>query len=78
MVIDATAAVAIDFELPQEGVSLERVERALIEQTLKRTRGNVSRTAVMLGLSRGALRNKLASYRIDPHTYHGPVLVTKK
>ena len=78
MVIDATAAVAIDFELPEEGVSLERVERALIEQTLRRTRGNVSRTAVMLGLSRGALRNKLASYRIDPHTYHGPVLVTKK
>jgi DNA-binding NtrC family response regulator len=65
----------IDIDLPEDGVSLDRVERALIEETLKRTRGNVSRAAAMLRISRGALRNKLARHKIDPHSYRGRVLV---
>jgi transcriptional regulator with PAS, ATPase and Fis domain len=68
--------VSVELELPDGGVSLDRVEKALIEATLERTRGNVSKAAVMLGLSRGALRNKLARHDIDPRTFHGPLLVT--
>jgi len=67
----------IDISLPEGGVSLELVERKLIEATLALTRGNVSRAAAMLQLSRGALRNKLTRYDIDPRVYHGPVLVTQ-
>jgi len=75
-----TVAIAADdsviaIDLPENGVSLDRVERALIEETLKRTRGNVSRAADMLRISRGALRNKLTRYKIDPHAYRGRVLV---
>ena len=67
------SVIAID--LPEQGVSLDRVERALIEETLRRTRGNVSRAAEMLRISRGALRNKLTRHGIDPHTYRGRVLI---
>jgi len=66
---------SIDIELPPDGVSLDRVERALIEQTLKQTRGNVSRAAEMLRISRGALRNKLSRHKINPHAFRGRVLV---
>jgi two-component system, NtrC family, response regulator AtoC len=66
----------VDIDLPENGISLDAVERALIEKTLELTRGNVSRTAALLGLSRGALRNKLDRYNINPKKYHGPALIT--
>jgi DNA-binding NtrC family response regulator len=65
----------VHMKLPEEGVGLAVVERALIEKTLELTRGNVSRTAQMLGLSRGALRNKLARYNINAKKFHGPALI---
>ena len=70
-------STTVNVELPETGASLEAVEKALIEKTLELTRGNVSRSATMLGLSRGALRNKLARYNINPKSYHGPVLITR-
>jgi two-component system response regulator AtoC len=63
--------------LPDDGVSLDLLEQSVIESTLVRTRGNVSQAANMLHISRGALRNKLARYGIDPHAYHGRALATK-
>jgi transcriptional regulator with GAF, ATPase, and Fis domain len=48
------------FALPTEGVSLEAVERSLIEQALARTDGNKSQAARLLGLTRATLR-----YRIE-------------
>lgn len=65
----------IDIDLPAGGIALDRLERALIEKTLESTRGNVSRAAEMLGVSRGALRNKLARHRIDPRRFRRRVLV---
>ncbi len=59
----------IEMELPTGAVTLDEVERALIEATLKRTRGNVSRAAELMGTSRGALRNKLTRYKIDSHAF---------
>ena len=49
------------------------VERALIEETLRPTHGNVSRAADLLGLSRGALRNKITRHRIDSHDFARPL-----
>jgi DNA-binding NtrC family response regulator len=66
---------SIEIELPPDGVSLDRVERALIEQTLRQSHGNVSRAATMLRISRGALRNKLSRHKINPHAFRGRVLV---
>jgi DNA-binding NtrC family response regulator len=75
-----TATIAADdtvvnIDIPAGGISIDRVERALIEQTLRRTRGNVSQAATMLRISRGALRNKLSRHKIDPRTFRGRVLV---
>lgn len=65
----------IELELPTGIVTLDEVERALIEATLKRTRGNVSRAAELMGTSRGALRNKLTRYKIEARSFHRPPFV---
>jgi DNA-binding NtrC family response regulator len=67
----------IELELPPGLVTLDEVERALIEATLKRTRGNVSRAAELMGLSRGALRNRIERYAINPRVFARPPLVLK-
>ncbi|MEN0065119.1 MAG: sigma-54 dependent transcriptional regulator [Myxococcota bacterium] len=50
------------FDLPEEGIELEAVERGLIEQALERTEGNQSAAARLLGLTRYQLR-----YRVEKH-----------
>lgn len=50
---------AIDSEQP---VSLEEVERALIEQALRKTNGNVSAAARLLSIGREALRYRMAKF----------------
>jgi DNA-binding NtrC family response regulator len=44
------------------GVSLENMERKLLEMTLEATRGNRSRAAELLGVSLRTVRNKIRSY----------------
>jgi len=46
--------------LPEGGVVLEDVERELVRQALAQTKGNKSRAAELLGLTRATLR-----YRIE-------------
>jgi DNA-binding NtrC family response regulator len=51
---------------PERGLgelSLEEVERVLVEKALKRSGGNVSRAAAALGLSRGALYRRIEKLR---------------
>lgn len=72
IVIDDTL---VDVSIPDDGVSLDRVEKCLIEETLKRARGNVSKAAAMLRISRGALRNKLTRHGIDPLAFRARILV---
>lgn len=50
--------------LPQEGLSLEELEIALIKQALVRAGGNKSRAAELLGLTRHTLLYRLAKYKI--------------
>jgi len=50
------------FTLPQEGVTLEDVERSLVVQALERTGGNQTRAAALLGLHRDQIR-----YRVDKY-----------
>jgi len=62
----------VEIELPPGTVTLDELERAYIEAVLKRTRGNVSRAAELMGVSRGALRNKLTRYQIQPRAFSRP------
>ena len=50
------------FTLPEEGVDLEAVERGLLAQALRRTGGNQSAAARLLGISRYALRYRMEKY----------------
>lgn len=42
-----------------------QMDMGLLKVVLQRTRGNQSRAATMLGLSRGTLRKKMKKYLID-------------
>ena len=44
---------------------IERIERPLIELTLKKTRGNQIRAAQILGINRNTLRKKITDFRIE-------------
>jgi transcriptional regulator with PAS, ATPase and Fis domain len=61
--------------LPAGGVGLDVIERKVIEATLVQTRGNVLKASKLLGVSRGALRYKLAKHKIDPSALVKRVLV---
>ena len=56
----STSDPARTFTLPTEGLSLDELERSLVQQALARTHGNKSKAARLLGLSRATLR-----YRIE-------------
>ena len=48
-----------DFILPDDGISLEELEKSLIKQALEKTGGNKSAAARLLGLTRSKLRTRL-------------------
>ena len=64
-------AVTVDPEgrifvvLPPEGLSLELVEREFIRAALRQSKGNVSRAASLLRMSRDTLRYRVAKYELD-------------
>jgi len=51
--------------LPEEGVRLEDVERDLLRQALRRTRGNQTRASALVGLTRDTLRYRVAKLGLD-------------
>jgi DNA-binding NtrC family response regulator len=55
--------VAIDgIHIPPEGISLEKVEEALVKQALKMTGGNQTKAAKLLDISRDALRYRMQKF----------------
>ena len=48
--------------IPSEGISLEKVEEALVKQALKMTSGNQTRAAKLLDISRDALRYRMQKF----------------
>lgn len=53
------------FQLPEEGLNLEALEQDLIRQALDKARGNKSRAADLLGLTRHTLLYRLEKYGIN-------------
>ncbi len=60
---EAAAAAAI--ALPPGGVSLDEVERTLLQQALARSGGNKVQAAKLLGLTRNTLRYRLEKYALE-------------
>jgi DNA-binding NtrC family response regulator len=47
----------------------EEMERAFVEEGLRRNRGNVSRSSVEMGMDRRQLQNMIRKHRINPRDY---------
>lgn len=52
------------FFLPEDGLSLELLEKTLIEQAMETSHTNITQAAKLLGLSRDTLRYRLEKYEI--------------
>ncbi len=52
----------IDFKIPAGGIDIESVEKELIRQALDSTRGNQTRAAKLLNLSRDTLRYRMQKF----------------
>ncbi|MFH1762468.1 MAG: sigma-54 dependent transcriptional regulator, partial [bacterium] len=50
--------------IPENGLSLEEVEKNLIVQALKKTQGNKSKAAELLGISRRSIYSKMETHKI--------------
>ncbi len=55
-----------NLRIPPEGLSLEDVEKFLIRQALAMAKGNQSRAALLLKISRNTLRYRMEKYAIHP------------
>jgi DNA-binding NtrC family response regulator len=53
------------FDLPDEGVSLEQVERELVIQALQRTGWNHTKAAALLGLNRDQIRYRVEKFGLE-------------
>jgi transcriptional regulator with PAS, ATPase and Fis domain len=56
--------VTANFTLPEKGINLDNLEANLIHQALNRTKGNRTKSAILLGVSRDTL-----SYRMQKHGF---------
>jgi len=61
----ARAAAAPSMELPHEGVNLDALERELVTQALRRTAGNQTKAAALLGLNRDQIRYRIETFGLD-------------
>ena len=59
------SAAAATLELPEGGVNLETLERELVVQALRRTGGNQTRAAALLGLNRDQIRYRVEKFGLD-------------
>ena len=60
--VNGAGEAALPF--PPDGVNLEDVERSFVEQALGRSKGNKSRAARLLGLTRAQLYSRLEKYSL--------------
>jgi transcriptional regulator with PAS, ATPase and Fis domain len=57
--LSTTVNVTDEFVLPSEGMSLDEAEMSFVRQAIKRSAGNQTRAAELLGISRDQLRYRL-------------------
>jgi transcriptional regulator with PAS, ATPase and Fis domain len=62
----AAAGAGDDFELPAAGVDLEKLERSLVIQALKRSNGNQTKAGTFLGLNRDQIRYRIEKFGLTP------------
>ncbi len=65
----ADNAGAALLHIPDEGLSLEEVEERLLIESLKKTSGNQSRSAALLGLSLDTFRYRIKKFNLSPKNF---------
>jgi len=55
----------LQLEIPDEGISLEEVEKTLLKKALDKTGGNQTRAAQLLGIKRHALIYRMEKFQLD-------------
>ena len=63
--ITRRTAVTAQFHLPDEGISLDEVERQLLSQALERTGGNQTHAAQLLGINRDQVRYRIEKFGLQ-------------
>jgi transcriptional regulator with GAF, ATPase, and Fis domain len=61
-----TPAPSDPFTLPADGVNLDELERSLVVQALKRSGGNQTRAAALLGMNRDQIRYRIEKFGLTP------------
>ena len=59
-----------DFELPATGVDLEKLERSLLIQAMKRSGGNQTKAGALLGLNRDQIRYRVEKFGLNTTATH--------
>jgi transcriptional regulator with GAF, ATPase, and Fis domain len=67
-VIAARSFTAQTMELPHDGVNLDTLERELVVQALRRTGGNQTKAAALLGLNRDQIRYRIEKFGLEKTT----------
>ncbi|MGE0448199.1 MAG: sigma-54-dependent transcriptional regulator [Vicinamibacterales bacterium] len=60
--LTGSAGSSDEFELPATGVDLEKLERSLVVQALKRSGGNQTKAGTFLGLNRDQIRYRIEKF----------------
>jgi two-component system response regulator AtoC len=62
--LSRTVTAGDEFELPARGVDLEKLERSLVIQALKRSGGNQTRAGALLALNRDQIRYRIEKFSL--------------
>ena len=66
VVLTSAAGSPDGFELPANGVDLEQLERSMVIQALRRSGGNQTKAAALLGLNRDQIRYRIEKFSLTP------------
>jgi len=69
-VTSGVVSASDDFELPATGVDLEKLERSLVIQALKRSGGNQTKAGTFLGLNRDQIRYRIEKFGLTTTPTH--------
>jgi DNA-binding NtrC family response regulator len=67
----AAASAGDEFQLPASGVDLEKLERSLVIQALRRSGGNQTRAGSLLGLNRDQIRYRIEKFELTSGQFAG-------
>jgi DNA-binding NtrC family response regulator len=60
------------FRLPDQGLSLDELEREMLRQALERTRGNRTQAARLLGMNRDRIRYRIQKFNLEDAVREAP------